>query len=54
MVKERAMYGYQFDGIRYDVGNKLDFIKTNVIFGLDHEDIGPKLKDWLKDFVKDL
>src|SRR5574344_1811321 len=36
MVKERAMYGYQFDGIRYDVGNKLDFIKTNVIFGLDH------------------
>ena len=54
MVKERAMYGYQFDGIRYDVGNKLDFIKTNVIFGLDHEDIGPKLKEWLKEFAKDL
>lgn len=54
MVKERAMYGYQFDGIRYDVGNKLDFIKTNVIFGLDHEDIGPKLREWLKEFVKDL
>lgn len=54
MVKERAMYGYQFDGIRYDVGNKLDFIKTNVIFGLDHEDIGPKLREWLKEFAKDL
>jgi UTP--glucose-1-phosphate uridylyltransferase len=54
MVRERAMYGYQFDGIRYDVGNKLDFIKTNVIFGLEHEEIGPKFKEWLKDFVKDL
>jgi UTP--glucose-1-phosphate uridylyltransferase len=54
MVKERAMYGYLFDGIRYDVGNKLDFIKTNVIFGLKHKDIGPDLRVWLKEFVKDI
>jgi len=49
MVKERAMYGYKFDGIRHDVGNKLDFIKTNIIFGLENKEIGPQLKEWLKD-----
>lgn len=49
MVKERAMYGYKFDGIRHDVGNKLDFIKTNIIFGLENKEIGPQLKKWLKD-----
>ena len=50
MVKENAMYGFQFDGIRYDIGNKLDFIKTNLIYGLSHEEIGPKLREWLLNF----
>ena len=49
MVREQPMYGRRIDGIRYDLGNKLDFIKTNVIFGLRHEEIGPKLREWLKD-----
>jgi UTP--glucose-1-phosphate uridylyltransferase len=52
MVREKAMYGYLFDGIRYDIGNKLDFIKTNLIYGLQHEEIGPKLRAWLKEFNK--
>lgn len=51
MVKEKAMYGLQFNGVRYDIGNKLDFIKTNVIYGLEHEEIGSKLKEWLIDFT---
>ncbi len=50
MLKTQDMYGYRFDGIRYDIGNKLDFIKTNLIYGLKHPDIGGDLKDWLKNF----
>ena len=52
MVRENAMYGYRFEGVRYDIGNKLDFIKTNLIYGLQHEEIGPKLRAWLKEFNK--
>jgi len=48
MVKEKPMYGLQVNGIRYDIGNKLDFIKTNLLFGLEHPEIGPQLKAWLK------
>ncbi len=54
MVKHHAMYGLKFDGIRYDIGNKLDFLKTNIIYGLEHEEIGKQLKKWLKEFVKGL
>ncbi|MEZ5104029.1 MAG: UTP--glucose-1-phosphate uridylyltransferase GalU [Draconibacterium sp.] len=54
MVKKHAMYGLQFNGTRYDIGNKLDFIKTNVIYGLMHEEIGEPLREWLKEFSKEL
>ncbi len=48
MMAERNLYGHLFDGTRYDVGNKLDFIKTNLMIGLQREDVGPALLDWLK------
>jgi UTP--glucose-1-phosphate uridylyltransferase len=48
LMLERALYGHLFEGKRHDVGNKLDFIKTNVLFGLQRNDIGDDLRDWLK------
>ncbi|HET6556577.1 MAG TPA: hypothetical protein VFG54_04640 [Prolixibacteraceae bacterium] len=54
LVKEQAMYGLQFDCVRYDIGNKLDFIKTNLIYWLEHEEIGPKLKEWLLEYTSEM
>jgi UTP--glucose-1-phosphate uridylyltransferase len=54
MVRKYAMYGLRFKGKRYDIGNKLDFLKTNIIYGLMHEEIGEPLREWLKDFSKEL
>lgn len=54
MVKKFAMYGIEFKGTRYDIGNKLDFIRTNVIYGLKNEEIGESLREWLKDFAHKL
>lgn len=51
MVRDQAMYGLIFDGKRYDIGNKMGFLKTNIIFGLKDEEIGEDLKDWMKTFV---
>ncbi len=48
LMTARDLYGYLFDGIRHDVGNKLDFIKTNVLLGLKREDMGEELREWLK------
>ncbi len=49
MVREQSMYGRRIDGVRYDIGNKLDFIKTNILFGLRNEEMGPALRTWLSE-----
>ena len=48
LMNEQSIYGLAFDGERHDVGNKLDFIKTNLLLGLKRKDIGKELKNWLK------
>jgi UTP--glucose-1-phosphate uridylyltransferase len=54
MVKEHEMYGWRFNGKRHDIGSKIDFLKTNVTYGLKRSDIGPEFKTWLKDLVSGL
>ena len=51
ILRDHYMYGLRFDGIRYDIGNKLDFLKTNVIYGSKREDLGADFLAWLKQFV---
>ena len=46
--------GVVFSGRRYDTGDKLDFIRATLRIAIDREDIGPELREWLKDFSKDL
>ncbi len=54
LAQEEQMFGLHFEGRRYDIGNKLDFIKTNLVFGLQHEEFRDELRVWLKDFIKEL
>ena len=54
MLQDRAMYGLRLDGKRYDIGNKLDFLKTNVEFGLTHPELGDDFREFLKDLAKTL
>lgn len=43
------VYAYDFEGIRYDVGEKLGFIKTTVDFALKHEDLREEVLEYLKE-----
>ena len=52
MLAQRAMYGVKIKGMRYDIGNRLDFLKTNIIFGLEREDLGAELKQFLIETVE--
>jgi UTP--glucose-1-phosphate uridylyltransferase len=54
MVKDHAMYGLKFKGKRYDIGNKLGFLKTNIIYALRDPEIKGPVKSWLKEFIRDL
>ena len=54
MLKDRAIYGLKFDGRRFDIGNKLDFLKTNVEFGLAHPDLGADFRQFIKTIASKL
>ncbi|MDR1906310.1 MAG: UTP--glucose-1-phosphate uridylyltransferase [Clostridiales bacterium] len=55
VAKETVAYAYEFDGKRYDVGDKIGFITANVEYGLRDKKIGGALKDYLNnlnDFIR--
>lgn len=52
LMREEALHGLVYDGKRHDIGNKLDFIKANLHFGLQRDDIAPALMDYLRTLVK--
>ncbi|MBL7016006.1 MAG: UTP--glucose-1-phosphate uridylyltransferase GalU [Kiritimatiellales bacterium] len=54
MVSERPMYGRQIEGRRFDIGNKLDYIKTNVEFALQRDDLRGELGEFIKATAKEL
>ena len=54
MLQENDMYGLKVEGKRYDMGNKLDYLKTNVVFGLKNEEFGEAFHDWLIEHVENL
>ncbi|MHB8606381.1 MAG: UTP--glucose-1-phosphate uridylyltransferase GalU [Thermoplasmatota archaeon] len=49
----QAMYAYAFEGKRYDLGNKLEWLKTNVEVALMREDFRKPLLDYLRRVVKE-
>ncbi|WP_404445305.1 UTP--glucose-1-phosphate uridylyltransferase GalU [Sutcliffiella horikoshii] len=42
-----AVYAYEFEGKRYDVGEKLGFIETTIEFALQHDELKYPLLDFL-------
>ncbi|WHY91001.1 UTP--glucose-1-phosphate uridylyltransferase GalU [Neobacillus cucumis] len=42
-----AVYAYNFEGVRYDVGEKMGFIQTTIDFALKHKDLRSELLDYL-------
>ncbi len=47
----QGMYGYIFDGKRYDTGNLLGYLKTIVDYALRREDISESFKGFLKEKI---
>jgi len=53
MVESRPMFGCEFSGKRHDIGNKLDFLKTNIHYGLRNPLLAEELYDYIKSVVAD-
>ena len=54
MCQYEEILAFKFEGKRYDIGNKLDYLITEVEFAVDREDLGYEFRQFLKEFVKTL
>lgn len=52
LAQEQAVYAYVFEDGRFDVGNKLDYLKATVELAVDREDVGEGLREYLADLVQ--
>ncbi|MEU0408545.1 UTP--glucose-1-phosphate uridylyltransferase GalU [Streptomyces griseorubiginosus] len=49
-----TVHGVVFDGLRYDTGDKADYLRTVVRLACARDDLGPGFTAWLKEFVAGL
>ncbi|OGS21877.1 MAG: UTP--glucose-1-phosphate uridylyltransferase [Elusimicrobia bacterium RIFOXYA2_FULL_40_6] len=54
LAKSCGMYGLKFDGRRYDIGSKVDFVKTNVTFALKRAELREEITSFIKKLSKEL
>ena len=48
LLRNRPIYGYKFEGTRYDAGDKLGFLKATVEFALKRYDLGGPFREYLR------
>jgi len=51
LLQRESVYAFIFEGKRYDVGNKLDYLKTTVEMALKREEFAGQFLDFLKSIV---
>ncbi len=51
LMECEAMYAYDFEGDRFDVGDRIGFLKATVEFALKREDLSSEFTSFLKDRV---
>ncbi len=48
MLRSRPIYGFRFEGTRYDAGDKQGFLRATVEFALKRHDLGAEFRNYLK------
>lgn len=48
LLRSRPVYAYRFEGVRYDAGDKLGFLRATVEFALQRRDLGEPFRQYLK------
>ncbi|MEW8961312.1 UTP--glucose-1-phosphate uridylyltransferase GalU [Paraclostridium dentum] len=52
LVSHEAIYAYNFEGRRYDVGDKLGFLEATIDFALKKENLKDGLMNYMQNIVK--
>jgi len=47
LIKEETVLAYEFDGVRYDCGSKLGYLRATMDYALKHPEVGAEFRDYL-------
>ena len=50
LLQEERVLAYEFQGTRYDCGNKLGYLRATVAYALKHKEVGAEFSAFMKDF----
>jgi len=53
LCRNQRLYAYEFDGELYDAGSLSGWLKTTVALGLKDPILGPELRDYLRNLLRD-
>jgi UTP--glucose-1-phosphate uridylyltransferase len=48
----RRLYGYEFEGLRYDLGDRVGFLTAQIGYGLKQPELADRLRAWLERSLK--
>ncbi len=48
LITDSKVKAYEFEGVRYDCGSKLGFLKANVDYAVEHPIVGSEFRNWLR------
>jgi UTP--glucose-1-phosphate uridylyltransferase len=48
LMQEQAVYGYEFEGKRYDAGTTMGWLQASVELALERPDLGPDFREYLR------
>jgi len=48
LMSDEDVFAYEFEGVRYDCGSKLDYLKANLALALKHPEIGAEFRQYMK------
>ena len=52
LLDTQAVYAYDFEGVRYDVGDKFGFVKATIDFALDRDDLKEDVGAYIEEVAK--
>ncbi len=52
LAKNHGLLGAPFEARRYDAGDKFGYLQANIEMGLEHPDVAPRLREYLKSLAQ--
>jgi UTP--glucose-1-phosphate uridylyltransferase len=49
MIGQQPFHAFTFTGTRFDCGDKAGHVTANIALALEREDVGPAVREWLRD-----